>query len=195
MNNPQQQMKLVKKYTEKEWTQAQITFKAFQQKFKQLAEYTLNKPDDEIVLKSFKKNVYGTHTTTDDKGTVITGTTCKSAYCICGNMPELWPNEYTWSKDMSNDNPDPAEPISIQHQATSGSALIYSLIKPGQETSLEFNYANIYLLFERNDTGIVSGLGGQRKTNREEIEIRLRMVMESRNLKELDFSIGQRYSN
>jgi len=79
-------------------------FDLFQEKFRELAEFTLAKPDEHICLAHFEEP------------------SCKSAHCICGNMPELWPDVYGW-QNMNNQR----VPYLISNPLIHGDNLIFSL--------------------------------------------------------------------
>lgn len=168
MNNPQQQIEL----QEKQETTEQMIFRQFQERFKELAEYTLSKPDEEILLACYRMCIHDTIETimeTEEGSWTITGNICKSAYCICGNMPELWPDEYEWG-DV---------PQRIGVPIYDGLDQIYELILPGNIKELKKAYPSLPELFEYNSKS-------QTRTDREEIQERLRTVMRSKDLKDLN---------
>lgn len=181
MNNPRQQLAL----QEKQETTEQMIFRQFQEKFKELAEYTLSKPDEEIHLNSYRIEVHETVESTMEfidhegnlrKGT-IKGITCKSAFCICGNMVELWPKKYKWTDCLTW-----PEPIRIGDSSVPGANLIYDIIIPGGYEALNEMYPWLPELFETNMT---------HRTDRKEIQNRIRIVMESNSLKELNATLTE----
>ena len=141
----------------------------------------MSKPDDEIFLGDFKQTrnkLVADTIKLFERKCVITGLiSCNSAFCIAGNMPELWPEKYGWGEDGD----EPKRIGTPPNSQLDGANLIYDLI-PNSTLQLKKDYPDIADLFDLN-------FHPDKLSDREVIELRLKAVMQSTSLEELNNSI------